>query len=898
MPGSSGARQPGRLRNRLLALVIGPVLGFASFAGWEINWRVQHAATAQRVERYISHAAQLSAARRDVAHELVPGLARATVRSAGGGSVGSPSLHDLGLTDAEIAQLRTSTDRSVGAVGKSVLSPTLASEVVSGVRQMRRDIDSGVAPVSGFERGLHVIHLLTKEQDEAIARAMSAGVAGGTSRSAQDLMRVSQTVQYSDLELARLAGYMYRTSDAPAASGGLDPRQAWLRVWGAYQAAYRNVLEEAARPVAQALRVAVDAPAARGFDSFAAGAAADPDTVTTAQLVQMFRLSQIRSQSLGKVLSLTAERAVSSASAQRHAAMLALWVILAMVLALLALSVLIGRVVLHSVTGPLRDLADSARRVSQGVLDDVPVRGPEEVRTASEGLASAVANLRNIEAQASAISAGDLNNEVLRSPLPGPLGQVVHGSVETIIDALQDRDAARTDLDYRAAHDPLTGLINREQAMTTTGRSLRRAQRAGAMTAVMFVDLDHFKTINDNLGHLAGDAVLRTCAQRMTQIVRGGDMVARIGGDEFLIMLEDVAGSADAVALAERVVSVLAEPIATADRPVHVGASVGLALCADGSVDSERLLGEAEAAADRAKQAGRGRVGIFDDALRTELAEGAALDEAIWQGLQHNEFELNYQPIVFLPSGRVYGFEALIRWHRPGHGLVMPDSFIPAAEQSRRINDIGRWTLHEGLGQLARWHAETGDTALTVGVNISGRHLASPEFLHDVRSALAQSGIAAELLVVEITETVLVRDPLATMNLNGLREMGVRVALDDFGTGFTSVRQLRFLPVDCIKIDRSFVISTDPAERKLVQLMASAAVAFGLVVVVEGVEDPEHLVLPLECNVLGAQGYYFARPVSAAKATQLIRAGVLPLAAPASDESRSQVAVAPRRSAP
>jgi diguanylate cyclase (GGDEF)-like protein len=655
--------------------------------------------------------------------------------------------------------------------------------------------------------------------------------------------------------------------------------QAWLRVWGAYLSAYRNVLDEASRPVAHALASAVDTPAARGFDTNAAVAAADPHNVTTTELVQMFRLSQIRSARLGKVLNLATARAVSAAAAQRHSAMVALWAILAMVLALLAGCVLIGWWVLRSITRPLRDLAESARRVSRGVLDDVPVHGPEEVRTAAEGLASAVANLRNIEAQASAISAGDLDNEVLHIPQPGPLGQVVHGSVEAIIEAIHDRDVARTDLDYRTAHDSLTGLINRAQALATAERSLHRAQRAGAMTAVMFVDLDHFKAVNDTFGHDAGDAVLLTCAHRMMSVVRGGDMVARIGGDEFLILLEDVAGSADAVALAERVVAVLAEPIATAERDVHVGASVGLAVSADGCVDVERLLGEAEVAADRAKQSGRGRVGIFDDALRAELAERAELDEAILQGLAGDEFELHYQPIVYLPSGRVYGFEALIRWHRPGHGLVMPDSFIPAAEQSRRINDIGRWTLHEALHQLARWHADTGNTALTVGVNISGRHLASPEFLHDVRAALDGAGIPAELLVVEITETVVVSGPIATMNLAGLRDMGVRVALDDFGTGFTSIRQLRYLPVDCIKIDRSFIISTDPAEQKLVQLMSSAATAFGLVVVVEGIEDVEHLALPLACNVVGAQGYYYSRPVTAARAAELVRAEILPSAA-------------------
>lgn len=867
-------RRPGRLRNRLLVLVVAPALGVGAFAGWEIHWRAENAATALRVERSITRAAELSAARRAIAQELVPALARGMVRVSA--AAGTPvSLHDLGLTDAQITALRNATDASIDALDASVLAHPVAPAVRTELRKLRRDIDSGASPTAGFDLGLHAIDLLTKKQDAVMAGAVGAGVAGATTRSAQDLQRVSQLVQYADLELARLAGYIFRPPTG--AAGALTPRQSWLRVWGGYLSAYRDVLDEASPQIVHALTAAVRTPAARGFDIAAAAAATDPDSVTTTELVQMFRLSEIRSERLGKVLDLAADRAVSAASAQRRSAQLALWAIVGMVLVLLAGSVLIGWRVLRSVTAPLRDLAESARRVSQGVLDDVPVHGPEEVRTAADGLASAVANLRNIEAQASAISAGDLDNEVLRCPLPGPLGQVVHGSVETIIAAIHDRDAARTDLDYRTAHDPLTGLINRGQAMITAERSLHRAQRAGAMTAIMFVDLDHFKAVNDAFGHEVGDSVLLACARRMQAVVRGGDMVARIGGDEFLILLEDVAGSADAVTLAERVVAVLAESIPTPDREVHVGASVGLAVCADGCIDAERLLGEAEAAAARAKQAGRGRVGIFDDTLRTELAEQAALDEAIWQGLRNDEFELYYQPIVRLPAGRIYGFEALIRWHRPGQGLVMPDAFIPSAEQSRRINDIGRWTLHEALAQLARWHVETGNTELTVGVNISGRHLASPEFLPDVRSALAAAGVPAKLLVVEITETVLVSDPVAMMNLNGLRDMGVCVALDDFGTGFTSIRQLRYLPVDCIKIDRSFVISTDPGERKLVELMSSAAIAFGLVVVVEGVECVEHLATPLACHVIGAQGYFYSRPVPAAAATDLIRAEILPV---------------------
>jgi predicted signal transduction protein with EAL and GGDEF domain len=362
----------------------------------------------------------------------------------------------------------------------------------------------------------------------------------------------------------------------------------------------------------------------------------------------------------------------------------------------------------------------------------------------------------------------------------------------------------------------------------------------------------------------------------MMRAVRAGDTVARLGGDEFVILLEDVGDGSAPVALAERLVRELAEPVELAGRELRVGASIGVATCTDGGVEAERLLGEADAAAYRAKNAGRGRVSVFDDSLRAELASRYELDAAISAGLDNGEFELYYQPIVDLPGGRPYGAEALIRWHRPGHGLVPPDEFIPAAELSRRINDIGRWTLVEALTQLARWDLEADGHPLTVAVNISGRHLASNELIPDVRHALAEADIPAERLTVEVTETFLVSDPAAMQNLVTLRDMGVRVALDDFGTGFTSVRQLRYLPIDCIKIDRSFVVSTDPAERELVQLMANAAQAFGVDVVAEGIEGPEHLTVPIEAGIIGAQGYYFSRPVPAAQAIALLRAERLP----------------------
>jgi predicted signal transduction protein with EAL and GGDEF domain len=363
----------------------------------------------------------------------------------------------------------------------------------------------------------------------------------------------------------------------------------------------------------------------------------------------------------------------------------------------------------------------------------------------------------------------------------------------------------------------------------------------------------------------------------MTSIVRGGDTVARLGGDEFVILLEDITDETDVVRLAERVVAALAEPVQVFHRQVRIGASIGVTICNDGYVDAGRLLREADAAAYRAKNAGRGRYDVFDDALREELARRAELDVAIADGLRRGEFVLYYQPVVDLSTGRPRGVEALIRWNRPGCGLVSPDEFIPAAELSTLINDIGRWTLHEAAAQLARWDAQLGPKDLTVGVNISGRYLCSDDFVDDVRHAVETSGIEPSRLTVELTETVLVENLTAATTMGKLRDLGVQVAIDDFGTGFTSVSQLLGMPIDTLKIDRSFVASSHPTSRELVHLMTRAAHAFGLRVVAEGVEEAGQIANLAECAVEAAQGYHFARPQSADEALALIRMPVLPV---------------------
>jgi EAL domain-containing protein (putative c-di-GMP-specific phosphodiesterase class I) len=287
------------------------------------------------------------------------------------------------------------------------------------------------------------------------------------------------------------------------------------------------------------------------------------------------------------------------------------------------------------------------------------------------------------------------------------------------------------------------------------------------------------------------------------------------------------------------------------------------------------LFADADTAAYRAKRNGRGRVEIFDEDLRLQLAARAELEAALTAGLENGELRLHYQPVVDVPTDRVMGYEALVRWQRPGFGLVPPDEFVPVAEASSLICDLDRWVLHEATRQLAEWRRTDpvgpGEPEPTMAVNISGRHLTERRVVQDVSEALAASGLPASLLILEVTETVLVDTPSAFANLAALRELGASIAIDDFGTGYTSIGQLRHMPVDTLKIDRSFIASSDPGHRELVALIISAAHTFGLTVVAEGVEQPDQLERLRADACDSAQGYLLYRPLTAADAGALLR---------------------------
>lgn len=432
----------------------------------------------------------------------------------------------------------------------------------------------------------------------------------------------------------------------------------------------------------------------------------------------------------------------------------------------------------------------------------------------------------------------------------------------------------RAEVDHRAAHDALTLLPNRASALELLRQAQDRAARTGATTGVLVVDVDRLAQVNEALGEEAGDGVLRAVARQVEGVVGPLDRVGRLGGDEFVVLVEDVEDETALVRVAERLRRF---PVETAGRVLDVTCSVGLAVqIADQRTAAAELLHEAVTAAARAKAAGGARTWFFDDALRTELAEQAALEDALRSGLAAGDLTLHYQPVIHLPTGRTSGFEALVRWHRPGHGLVRPDEFIPVAERSDLVCDLGRWVMAEAAGQLVRWRTDgTVGEDVHVAVNLSGRHLAETTLVADVADVLAATGVPPHLLILEATETVALDSASVLPNLRAVRDLGVLLSLDDYGTGYTSIEQFRTLPLDALKIDRSFLASDAPQDQALIGLMVHAAHTFGLVVVAEGVERPEQVELlrGLGCDL--AQGYLFSRPVPAGEVPALLRAAVV-----------------------
>ena len=407
--------------------------------------------------------------------------------------------------------------------------------------------------------------------------------------------------------------------------------------------------------------------------------------------------------------------------------------------------------------------------------------------------------------------------------------------------------------------DALTGLPSRLQLMSRLQTALARLDRTGHKVAVLFIDLDRFKVVNDSLGHHAGDRLLLAVTERLRKAVRRHELPARFGGDEFVLVCEDVADLEDAVAVAERLINALALPFELDGSQAHVAASVGIALTGDPDASPDDLVRDADAAMYRAKEAGGGRWSVFDQVVRNRAVARQTIETALRTAIADDELVVHFQPEVSVATGDIVGVEALVRWQRPGHGIVSPADFIPIAEETGLIVPIGEWVLHEACRQASLFD----DGRLVIRVNVSARQLAEPGLAETVKAALISSGLPPERLCLEVTESVVLEDgDRSVAALEALRDIGVRVSLDDFGTGYCSLSYLRRLPIDSLKIDRSFVrgLGHEADDDSIVTLVIDLARALGVSVVAEGVETEEQLagLRARGCDTM--QGFLFAKP--------------------------------------
>ena len=450
---------------------------------------------------------------------------------------------------------------------------------------------------------------------------------------------------------------------------------------------------------------------------------------------------------------------------------------------------------------------------------------------------------------------------VSTAPIWGEDGH--HAGTLAIVTDITDRKEAENNLAHSATHDDLTGLPNRVLLLDRLEVALARCSRVDGKLAVLFCDLDHFKFINDSLGHAAGDEVLEAVAERFVSAVRPSDTVARIGGDEFVMCCQDLTDDDAAEVVAARVARTLTKPVVIDGREIFVTVSIGIRLAKSSNESAGDLLRDADAAMYQAKEAGRDCCSVFDQTLRTRAERRLEIESGLHRALARGEFRVHYQPTIHLHDGSTAGVEAVVRWQHPERGLRPPADFIGIAEETGLIVPIGIWVLDQACQQLHSWN-ELGSGPLTMAVNLSSRQLRSPDLVDQVAEILARSGICPAHLSLEITESALIQDATAAEAiLSSLKALGLRLAIDDFGTGYSSLSYLRRFPIDILKIDQSFVaqLGTDAESTAIVTSVVHLAKALSLEVVAEGVETREQLTQLEQLGCHLAQGYYWSRPV-------------------------------------
>jgi diguanylate cyclase (GGDEF)-like protein len=478
--------------------------------------------------------------------------------------------------------------------------------------------------------------------------------------------------------------------------------------------------------------------------------------------------------------------------------------------------------------------------------------------------------LTQLAAAARRIAEGELGDR-LRLRRRDELGRLA-AAFDTMADALQqasaDRARAEAALVLQARHDALTGLPNRAFFLEQLERALAAQDPHEERVAVLFVDLDNFKTINDSLGHQAGDALLVEVARRLCGCVQVGDLTARLSGDEFTLLIKTPADGHAATLVAERVAEALRRPLVLREREVVVSASLGLALGTPGQDDAADVLRRADLALYRAKADGKARWALFDASLEAQALQRLELELDLRQAVERDELRLHFQPIVDLADGRVAEVEALVRWAHPSRGLLSPTEFIPVAEDTGMIIPIGQWVLEQACQQARRWHDQSpAEPPVVVSVNVSARQFQHPDLVGTIQHAVKLADLDPRCLRLELTESVLVQDlGAASSTLRQLKALGIQLAIDDFGTGASSLSYLKHLPIDTLKIDRSFIerLGQDAQDTAIVSSVVTLARALQLRVTGEGVETAAQAEQLRALGVEQAQGYLFAKPRAAA----------------------------------
>lgn len=852
----------------LTALAVLPLAGAGWFAAHEVRVATAAQDRASMVQIEVADLVALTSVRTDILDErnwdlITSGLANIGISN-------EVTLQYTGVdVDAELVTARRDLDRSIEIVGDVALTDSL--------RRVRESSGSLVERADAYRAVESDVAMLT---DSMVGRLLdSAGAIQGAGELIESLRVLESATDARQAVALQLMAYFSSVFPDPDAQGD---DAATLVEQHAFADEAMSRIRAIVRPgsATHAAVTAMDASSdVQAFDAAIENRVTlivgDGSNGLPVSVEALFAdIDQIVISFRGGTASADAQLAiVSGAAADVEAATdqvssratSAKGRSVVLMLLLVLFSLLFAVAVASFIVVPLRRLASQARRMRDGEQSlQITARGPREVREAQMAIGEAAANLALAERQANALAKGELSHPVLAETVPGTLGVSLQDAVKTLASSLGEREEFRKMLAFEAAHDGLTLLPNRNASLAHLHHGLARAERSEQLLAVLFIDLDGFKDVNDQYGHLVGDHALCVTARRLRESVRDADHVGRLGGDEFLVIADPVSNIDEALSIAQRVRSAINQPIESGDTTFFIDASIGVALTDGRDLTADELLYDADVAVYNAKNLGRGRIELCDDELRATIAEHASLELALLHAIETDELILHYQATVDTATGVMCSMEALVRWQRPNHGMVPPGEFIEFAERSGLIVAIDKWVLRSAARQLQQWEHDETFGSVPVSVNISGRHFESEDFVANVLEALTEFGVHPSRLTIEVTESALLSDPHYTaLKLQSLRDLGVTVAIDDFGTGYTSLAYLRALPFDILKIDRSFI--ADQTAESFVKLIIETGHLIGASITAEGVEtlDQVHFLARLGCDSL--QGFYFARPCQASE---------------------------------